>query len=274
VIPKTNKKDQELTMFNHHRMICNNRTSEYLYDPAVGGKTGYTDEALNTLVTFAEKDGKRLVCIVLKAGMSYQYKESIELLEYGFNKFKHVNVAEKETRFDEEAIAGQLKEEGKDRYELLLSDIDPKAEILLPKDASITDAKAKLTFKEKDEKLSAVLSYTYAGQKIGSAKIKLYLDQKATAATDAPADSDEEIDSAQDVLNKVFQTGQTGVMSVKGWLDKLPFPLPIVIPIAVVVVIVLLIILLIRFGRRRKKGKKRRQMIEQRMGRSRKGPRW
>ncbi len=30
------------------------------------GKTGYTDESQNTLVTFAEKDGMRLICVVFK----------------------------------------------------------------------------------------------------------------------------------------------------------------------------------------------------------------
>ena len=274
VIPKTNKKKEELTMFNHHRMICNNRTSEYLYDPAVGGKTGYTDEALNTLVTYAEKDGKRLVCIVLRSGMSYQYKESIQLLEYGFNQFKRLNVSEKETRFDEESIAEEMKKQVNDQYELLLADIDPKAEILLPKDASIKDTKAKIVFNGKGEKLGAVIKYTYAGQKVGSAAVTLYLDQKTVAAAEQSEDPGEEADGVQGVLNRTFHAAKNGVSFVKGWLEQLPFPLPVVIPIVVVAVIILIIILLIRFGRRRRRSRKRRQMIEQHMGRSRRGPRW
>ena len=41
-------------------------TGEITCDDVVGGKTGYTDQARETLVTFAERDGKKLICVIMR----------------------------------------------------------------------------------------------------------------------------------------------------------------------------------------------------------------
>ena len=47
---------------NKHKMI----TGEVSYDGVLGGKTGYTDNSRQTLVTCAERNGMRLVCVVFR----------------------------------------------------------------------------------------------------------------------------------------------------------------------------------------------------------------
>lgn len=42
-------------MANHHQMINGWRYPKYEYKYAIGGKTGYTHVAQNTLVTYGEK---------------------------------------------------------------------------------------------------------------------------------------------------------------------------------------------------------------------------
>ena len=52
------------------------------YEGMVGGKTGYTSLAGNTLVTCTEKDGVRLIAVVLKA-RSTHYGDTKAMLDYG-----------------------------------------------------------------------------------------------------------------------------------------------------------------------------------------------
>ena len=92
--PPTNTTEEERYFYNHHKMMHSD--SDYYYDYTIGGKTGFTQMAWNTLVTYAEKDGKRLVCVLLHengAGMSYD--ETKILMDYGFNNFDRVVINSK-----------------------------------------------------------------------------------------------------------------------------------------------------------------------------------
>ncbi len=92
-IPATNK-NTERTFGTHHSMIVGSENnSAYGYDPATGGKLGWTEEALHTAVTVAEKDGLRLICVVLKSQNKYaKYKDSIALFDYCFDNFYKIKV--------------------------------------------------------------------------------------------------------------------------------------------------------------------------------------
>lgn len=70
---------------NSNRMM---RSEEPLYFPyAIGVKTGFTNEAGHVLVSCAEKDGHRLLSVVLNTqenSLTASAKESKKLLEWGF----------------------------------------------------------------------------------------------------------------------------------------------------------------------------------------------
>lgn len=68
-------------------------SSPYYYEYCIGGKTGFTDQALNTLVTYAEKDGMTLICVVLKEnGAALTYNDSAALFDYAFNNYNSLKV--------------------------------------------------------------------------------------------------------------------------------------------------------------------------------------
>ena len=91
-IPATATQPDEIDLQNHHRMLNGCMYgSKYSYPYTVGGKTGYTNVARETLVTCAEKDGKRLVCVILKDEAPYHYEDTKALFEYGFNKFNKLD---------------------------------------------------------------------------------------------------------------------------------------------------------------------------------------
>ncbi|WP_349947702.1 serine hydrolase [Lacrimispora sp. BS-2] len=79
-IPAT-KKASARTVTMGHKMI-NPGDSRY-YPGVIGGKTGYTSLAGNTLVTCVEKNGVRLIAVIMKS-KSTHYEDTKSLLDYGF----------------------------------------------------------------------------------------------------------------------------------------------------------------------------------------------
>lgn len=107
IIPPTNITAEERWINNHHQMIQN---GEHYYEGCLGGKNGYTVKAGNTLVTYAEKNSMRLVCVVLKGTTEY-YNDTKNLLDYGFNNFEKLKLSS-EVLAESDSLASYLKEQG------------------------------------------------------------------------------------------------------------------------------------------------------------------
>lgn len=90
IIGKTKMTNEKRYTNNFHRMLYEDN-KEY-YSGIIGGKTGYTEESGNTLVTIAERDGRKLICVVLKSKKIYE--DTKDLLDFGFEKFKSVTIDE------------------------------------------------------------------------------------------------------------------------------------------------------------------------------------
>lgn len=65
----------ERTLYNSNKML-------WQYDGATGVKTGFTDNARRCLVSSAERDGERLICVTLNAPDDWD--DHSRLLDYGF----------------------------------------------------------------------------------------------------------------------------------------------------------------------------------------------
>lgn len=62
--------------------------SDYYYEYCLGGKTGYTDQAGATLVTWSKKGDMEIICVVMNSNSSAgAYEDSIALSEYCFNNY-------------------------------------------------------------------------------------------------------------------------------------------------------------------------------------------
>lgn len=79
-IPATQKAAARTISLGHKMLYPND--ARY-YQGVIGGKTGYTSLAGNTLVTCAERDGVRLIAVIMKS-KSTQYTDTSALLDYGF----------------------------------------------------------------------------------------------------------------------------------------------------------------------------------------------
>ena len=71
-------------LYNHHKMM--QPDTEYYYEGCLGGKTGYTETALNTLVTIASRNGKNLLCVTMRTQGRQVYTDTASLFDYGFSQ--------------------------------------------------------------------------------------------------------------------------------------------------------------------------------------------
>lgn len=96
VINETNKTNSKRYLANTNRLILTKEESvnSKYYEYAIGGKTGYTNDAGRTLVTIGQKDGKKVIIAVFKAGKvngeDARYPDAINLFEYSFNNYNKV----------------------------------------------------------------------------------------------------------------------------------------------------------------------------------------
>ena len=169
-IPPTNKHAEETVLRNHHDMLCtyHNANRKYLYPYCVGGKTGYTATANSTLVTYAEKDGMTLICVVMNTQSPNQFIDTVNLFDYAFDNFQVLNVAENDTDYSAETTV----DNGNLDNIAPFVELDKEAVIVLPKTAEFSDTSSSVEYNDSDPEIAGSITYTYAGRNVGKADIK------------------------------------------------------------------------------------------------------
>lgn len=171
-IPPTNKTASSRELRNHHAMLFE---GEWYYEGAFAGKTGYTDEAHNTLVTAAKRGDMTLVCVVMLCDNLDYINDTRTLLDYGFNNFTHA-VPEIESG---ELLSGQLT---------------------IPNGTSVSDA-TYTDLPNQDESDSSLISrqYSFGTQPVGTVQVKL-----ASTPTPEPASTDTSLTEESEKTDSVF----------------------------------------------------------------------
>lgn len=171
VIPPTNKQPESRYLYAQHKMLKKN--SSFYYEPCEGGKTGFTNQALNTLVSFAKQGDTELIAVVLHDAGTGIYTDTTALFDYGFEKY------ETKTIFSAEEFTKSYPVQQNYKKKLLdvgNTTLTAKENIYatLPKSSSIDDISQKIIC---DDILSApveegsqqgILEIYYQGKKMGS----------------------------------------------------------------------------------------------------------
>lgn len=99
-IEATEVKGEPRYLHTTNRLLRSDMTIDYdgqvipiTYRGAQGVKTGYTGEASNCLISYAERDGQNLLAVVLKAQSTNVYIDTHRLLNYGFDNFDTRSIA-------------------------------------------------------------------------------------------------------------------------------------------------------------------------------------
>ncbi|MEE3392803.1 MAG: D-alanyl-D-alanine carboxypeptidase family protein [Lachnospiraceae bacterium] len=183
VIPKTNK-EKKRPIVNHHSMLSGSKFPQYAYKYCTGGKTGYTNAAQYTLVTFAEKDDMQLVCVVMgdrnpQVDHKNEYSDSIKLLNYGFNNFEMKQVGGTGADLNESRSDDGLFTEFSKYLDPAKSPLDSEqgGAVILPKGADMSLLTRETEVFTSPVTLSAAqmaigrATYKYMGETVGSTYI-------------------------------------------------------------------------------------------------------
>ncbi len=163
---------------------------EYAYEYLVGCKTGYTDIARSCLVSCAEKEGMKLICVVMHDESPYQYQDTIALFDYGFSNFEKINVSKTETKYNIDNTG--LFYSGNDLFgssQPFLS-LNQDDFIIMPRTASFDDAKSSISYDTGNENQAAIISYTYHDIPVGSVRVNFSVNREENSLFDIQPDGE------------------------------------------------------------------------------------
>lgn len=272
---KTNKHKMTRVWNNHHQMVNGYKYPKYEYKYCIGGKTGYTNIARNTLVTYAEKDGMQLVCVIMKGnspeqGEPNEYTDSTRLLNYGFEKFQKYTVNADNININDDLFNTYGSYFNAQASPVHLS---ADASVVLPKGVDLAEAKQSISYYEgaalqTGDNVIGQVKYTYGKRTVGYSDI-VYTqsageDRLDKASRDMIGDQIgdiEESNAKQKQKKKIWSKVLRPFRKVAGKIGKLlhnQMVGSIVIVAAGVVIILVLILLLRRLSPKYKRRRRRR----------------
>ena len=132
---KTNMQKERTISTGHRIMLKNWNGSEnaYYYVHANGIKSGYTDAAGNCYIGAAEKDGVKLISVVLKSGHYDVWRDTKKLMEYGFSQYTSKTLTElyQDRPLKVYTIGYEASDRGLGELELSCSPVDPKKTVTI-----------------------------------------------------------------------------------------------------------------------------------------------
>lgn len=263
--PETNLVKEKRYFANHHGMLMDESRA---YDGFIGGKTGYTDEAWNTLVSTAERDGMLLISVVLHAnGQDIEYGNTKTVLDYGYNNFKEVQINNLDQTISDTEVVGieDAQEAEKIRQADLSEDPFTVAEtttVTLPDSVDASSLTRKMDF------TTDKMTYYYEDQALGSTSFSYTGEWEPETETSVQTElqTESETETEAGGLSQMIQNGAFAdnkvLTAIVGGYDKLDLFIKTHTIFAVILGAILLIIfiplLLVSISR----NKKYKKMIE------------
>lgn len=262
---KSKKQPDDFWLLNTNDFL----TEQIYYEGVIGGKTGYTDQARETLVTYAKRDKVSLICVIMREEPPYEYYDTMDLLEYGFKNFKRVKIAKKETRFLMKSP--DFLSSGDDIFGRTASScrIPEDATLMIPKKSSFSDLNAEITgftYEQGDgssgedpshildngTRKLGVIHYKFNDYEIATADVLFHESEKK--------DSDKENTVAEKIKgfrSLIFSLAHTGAHG-SIYLNILLF-LPLILAVSTILCVIFFIRSMIDERNRRDRRRKQRQ---------------
>ncbi len=173
-----------IEMIQQHKMLLPD--TAYTYEGCLGGKTGFTNEAHGTLVTYAKRGDMRLVCVSMKADNWHHYDDTIKTLDYCFNNFQTLNISEHTSFLStlDNQTTDPLLTSGENAGIHFFMDTDARLTIpstiyfdqLTERFVANTDKTLRIAPFDNNTGLYGTLQYLYNNQVIGTANVYEYVD--------------------------------------------------------------------------------------------------
>lgn len=140
-LPPTKREPEGQRIYPGHRMMRSS-TPQY-YPGVIGGKTGYTSLAGNTLVTCALRNQLRLICVVLNSPQTH-YADTRDLLDFGFQNFRSVNISNLDTTYS--SIENDMSIAGLPTTDLSVLHVQENCRITLPSNVEFADVTSTISY--------------------------------------------------------------------------------------------------------------------------------
>lgn len=182
---KKSKTTEKHVFQQNHKMLYED--NDFYYEYVIGGKTGFTDQAHNTLVTMIDNGEMKLICVLMKSEGVNVYTDTKALCEYAYSNFQKIPASELKASED-------------------ITEIIPAEQggfVVLPKTAGTEKLETEII---PDEAVQgeAELSYTYEGNYVGSARARLSEsygkeepEQETEQKLEKSADQDKKVQDSQ-----------------------------------------------------------------------------
>jgi D-alanyl-D-alanine carboxypeptidase len=256
---KLHDTDEEDTWISSKNQLYKGKTYEYKY--LLGSKTGFVSQSRQTLISAAEKNGMKLVCVIFNEESPYQFEDTLTLFQYGFENFKSVSIDDNETKYkiDTSDLFDTKNDLFGDSTPLVSMESDKY--IVLPNNANFNDAKSSLLYNTDSHpaNIVATIDYTYNGVNVGNCNI-LYSKSEAASFdfnTDTATSTVESGEMNNNIISQQETSDNTNVVFI-----NVKYLIIIILCVAALVMFVLFIISIIKSYNFSPRGQSKRRRRE------------
>ena len=196
-IPQTDTQPRsDMTVYAKSKL---HKGKEYAYDHLIGTKTGYTDVARQTLVSCAEYNGLKTVCVILKEETPAQFTDTIELFDYGFNNFQAVNIADNDKTYVIQSL--NFFSTGSDVFgsSKAILQMNRSDYIVLPVDADFSDTTSSIAYDDLKEDVIARVDYFYNDVYVGSGNVEAATEEQPIFDFGSKPEKTEEVGDEENI---------------------------------------------------------------------------
>lgn len=222
-LPPNKKNPEGQGISPGNKMVKKNWPDQYRAD-VIGGKTGYTSIALNTLVIGAQQGDTKFITVILHSSAT-QYNDTKALLNFGFANFKSVKIADYDKTFS--TIGDDLKISGLPTSDKQVLTIDPDSRIILPMTADFSETTVSLDYTlpagAPDGSIACV-NYLLGDRKVGQAYLTLkdavseagiklpqaLIEVQPSALAPIPEDSDKSLSGSEGMTESISANSPLG----------------------------------------------------------------
>jgi D-alanyl-D-alanine carboxypeptidase len=168
-IEPTNRHAETRYLLMGNRML--NPAQPQYYAGCIGGKTGFTNEAGNTLVTYVTRDGMTLVAVILHSNQTH-YADTKALFDFGFANFNKISIPTYDNDFvPNSRFTGNLFNTNSNNTLVTLNN---GSSVVVPKDTAISELRSEIILNEASNAASfAHVVYSYADHTVGKSTLSL-----------------------------------------------------------------------------------------------------
>ena len=259
-IPPTATQPDDIWINSKNKLFKNR---EFAYPYLLGSKTGFVSQSRQTLVSGAEKDGMKLVCVVFMEETPAQFEDTVKLFNYGFENFKKLMVDDYETKYSIDNL--DLFDTDSDLFgdSTSLMTMEKDSYIVVPATAEFEDVSSKVTYsKEKNSDVIATIEYSYSDVCVGTCDISFSSAKPESFDFSTEEDAQTEFSSAASTQLEESEQEQTSQNVIFINVKKVIIGILIVAGIIILIMVFLSVLSSYSFSPRGQSSKRRKQRIK------------